>query len=578
MVCALFIWVYLFHTVECEQGKKGIDMAENTLLRHFLTARAEVDPEDQFGLSRSVRAKRVREIIQILRKHNFLQGFTPEELRALFEDLGPSFIKVGQTLSTRSEILPHAYCKALSQLQQECEPMPFELVITALDAIYGADREKIFASIDPTPLGSASLAQVHKAYLMTGEEVAIKVQRPGVRVTMAQDIDVMRSVAKRLSRYMKDSQMVDLREVVEELWVTFLEETDFLNEACNLDEFNELNADVVYVRAPKPYMEYCREEVLVMEYIDGISIRNTKKLLDNGYNLEEIGDKMLENYAKQILQDGYFHADPHPGNIVIHEGQIVYLDLGLMGRLNTRDRTGFENAVEAVGLRSSSRLLEALMSFSVARDLTAIDQPQLLAELDVILDRYGTAEVESIDIGQFLNDVLNVTRQSKLTLPSSVTMVSRGLVTMEGTLLAYVGSFNMVDIINKNIARTKETKGELKDAIKDLIVAMNGASRGALRAAEYSGDTMQLLSRGQLKVNMEMLGSAEPMMKISRILNRLTIGLIIAGLLVSAALLTFAIDESHVFGMPILAFIEFVIAIILSLWIAIDIYRRNRNR
>ncbi len=556
---------------------KGVHMAENTLLRHFLTARAEVDPEDQFGLSRSVRAKRVREIIAILRKHNFLQGFTPEELRALFEDLGPSFIKVGQTLSTRSEILPQAYCKALSQLQQECEPMSFETVLIALDAIYGADREKIFPVIDPLPLGSASLAQVHKAYLANGEAVAIKVQRPGVRTTMAQDIDVMRSVAKRLSRYMKDAQMVDLREVVEELWVTFLEETDFLNEARNLVEFNEKNADVVYVRAPKPYMEYCREEVLVMEYIDGISIRDTKKLLDNGYVLEEIGDKMLENYAKQILEDGYFHADPHPGNIVIYEGQIIYLDLGLMGRLNTRDRIGFENAVEAVGMRSSSRLMDALMSFSVARDLTAIDQPHLLAELDVILDRYGSVEVENIDIGQFLNDILNVTRQTKVTLPSSVTMVSRGLVTMEGTLFEYVGSFNMVDIINKHIARTKENSDELKDVVKDLVVALNGASRGALRAAEYSGDTMQLLSRGQLKVNMEMLGSAEPMMKISRILNRMTIGLIVAGLLISAALLTFAIDESHIFGMPILAFIEFVVAIILSLWIAIDVYRRSKK-
>ena len=553
-------------------------VTENTFLRHFLTARADVDPEDQFGLSRSVRVKRVHEIVHILRKHNFLQGFTPEELRALFEDLGPSFIKVGQTLSTRSEILPHAYCKALSQLQQECEPMPFETVLIALDAIYGIDREKIFASIDPHPLGSASLAQVHRATLTTGEEVAIKVQRPGVRATMAQDIDVMRSLARRLSHYMKDAQMVDLRDVVEELWVTFLEETDFLNEARNLDEFNRLNADIVYVRAPKPYMQHCREEVLVMEYVDGISIRNTNKLLEQGYDLDEIGDKMLENYAKQILQDGFFHADPHPGNIVIYGGQIVYLDLGLMGRLSTRDRLGFEKAVEAVGLRSASALMDALMSFSIARDLAAIDQPHLLAELDVILDRYGTAEVESIDIGQFLGDILNVTRQTKVTLPSSVTMVSRGLVTMEGTLLEYVGSFNMVDIINKHIKRTKETSDDFKDTVKELLVAVNGASRGALRAAEYAGDTMQLLSRGQLKVNMEMLGSAEPMMKISRILNRLTIGLIIAGLLISAALLTFAIDESHIFGMPILAFIEFVIAIILSLWIAIDIYRRNRNR
>ena len=320
-----------------------------------------------------------------------------------------------------------------------------------------------------------------------------------------------------------------------------------------------------------------RLQYIVMEYIDGISIRDTKTLLDHGYVLEEIGDKMLENYAKQVLEDGYFHADPHPGNIVIDEGQIVYLDLGLMGRLSTRDRIGFENAVEAVGMRSSSKLMEALMSFSVARDLTAIDQPHLLAELDVILERYGSVEVENIDIGQFLNDILNVTRQTNVTLPSSVTMVSRGLVTMEGTLLEYVGSFNMVDIINKHIVRTKESSDDLKDVVKDLVVALNGASRGALRAAEYLGDTMQLLSRGQLKVNMEMLGSAEPMMKISRILNRMTIGLIVAGLLISAALLTFAIDEAHIFGMPILAFIEFVVAIILSLWIAIDVYRRSKK-
>lgn len=552
-------------------------MAENTFLRHFFNARADVDPEEQFGLSRSARLKRVREIIHILRKHDFLQGFTPEGLRELFEDLGPSFIKVGQTLSTRSEILPHAYCKALSQLQQECEPMPFDLVLSALDAIYGDEREKIFPVIDPHPLGSASLAQVHKAYLATGEAVAIKVQRPGVRTTMAQDIDVMRSITKHLSRYMDGTQMVDLREVVEELWVTFLEETDFLNEAHNLDEFNRMNENIVYVRAPKSYMEYCHEEVLVMEYVDGISIRNTKELLKNGYDLEEIGDKILENYAKQIMQDGYFHADPHPGNIVIYEGQIVYLDLGLMGRLNPRDRVGFENAVEAVGMRSASRLMEALMSFSVAHDLSAIDQPRLLAELDVILDRYAAADVDTIDIGQFLNDILNVTRQSKVTLPSSVTMVSRGLVTMEGTLLEYVGSFNMADIINNHIIRTKEENDDLKETLKELIVALNSAGRGAMRALEYSGDAAQQLSRGQLKVNMEMLGSTEPMAKISRILNRLTIGLIVAGLLISAGILTFAIGKAEIFGMPILAFVEFTIALILSLWIAIDVYRRSKR-
>lgn len=152
------------------------------------------------------------------------------------------------------------------------------------------------------------MAQVHRAVLTNGDEAAVKVQRPGVRTTMAQDIDVMRAVAKQASRFMKDNQMLNLRDVVEELWVTFLEETDFLKEARNLEEFALLNKDVVYISCPKPYMEYCTEEVLVMEYVDGISIRDTKRLLENGYDLEEIGVKVMDNYATQIMEHGFFHG------------------------------------------------------------------------------------------------------------------------------------------------------------------------------------------------------------------------------------------------------------------------------
>lgn len=153
------------------------------------------------------------------------------------------------------------------------------------------------------------MAQVHRAVLTNGDEAAVKVQRPGVRTTMAQDIDVMRAVAKQASRFMKDNQMLNLRDVVEELWVTFLEETDFLKEARQLGRVCVAQQnDVVYISCPKPYMEYCTEEVLVMEYVDGISIRDTKRLLENGYDLEEIGVKVMDNYATQIMEHGFFHG------------------------------------------------------------------------------------------------------------------------------------------------------------------------------------------------------------------------------------------------------------------------------
>ena len=272
-------------------------MPENTLLRYFFSSGSEVDPEDRFHLNRKTRTRRLKEISDILRKHHFLKGFTPEAFRAMLEDLGPSFVKIGQTLSTRSEILPKAYCDELAKLQMECDPLPFEAILEALDDIYGDAQGDVFDAIDPTPLGSASLAQVHKARLVTGEIVAVKIQRPGVKTTMAQDIDIMRMVARYAARFMKDEQMLDLRDVVEELWATFLEETDFQREAANLEEFARLNKGVAFIDCPKVHTELCGEYVLVMEYIDGIPILATDRLRKAGYDLEEIGEKILDNYA-----------------------------------------------------------------------------------------------------------------------------------------------------------------------------------------------------------------------------------------------------------------------------------------
>ena len=513
-------------------------MPENTLLRYFFSSGSEVDPEDRFHLNRKTRARRLKEISDILRKHHFLKGFSPEEFRAMLEDLGPSFVKIGQTLSTRSEILPKAYCDELAKLQMECDPLPFEAILAALDDIYGDAQGDVFDAIDPTPLGSASLAQVHKARLVSGEIVAVKIQRPGVKATMAQDIDIMRMVARHAARFMKDEQMLDLRDVVEELWATFLEETDFQREAANLEEFARLNANVAFIDCPKVYSELCGEYVLVMEYIDGIPILAVDRLRESGYDLGEIGEKILDNYASQILDHGFFHADPHPGNLLIRNGKIVYIDLGIMGRLSPRDRAGFGNIIEAVGMESSSELKDALMSFAIAKDNAAIDHTRFLADLDLLLGDYGSCDVADIDIGSFLNDILMLTRSCKVTLPSSITSVSRGIVTLEGTIAPFIPNQNVVSIINAHIQRSKNQGDELVQALQDLALALRSSSRGALDAAQYSGETLKMLTRGQLKMNMEVLGSEAPLSKLAKIINRLTIGIIIAGLFIGSSMLS----------------------------------------
>lgn len=551
-------------------------MAENSLLKYMFRDGVEIDPDQKFGLSRKARMRRLSEIIGLMRKHRVYEGLSPNQLRNFLIDLGPSFIKIGQMLSLRSEILPQAYCDALSDLQMDCDPMPFEDTLAALEDVYGSRFQEIFRKIDPTPLGSASLAQVHKAELSNGDVVAVKVQRPGVRAVMAQDIDVMRSVAKHISRFMKDTQMLDLRDVVEELWATFLEETDFIKEANNLQEFAELNKDVVFISCPKPYMEYCTESVLVMEYVEGISIKDTEKLKEYGYDLDEIGLKVMDNYATQILEHGFFHADPHPGNLFVHEGKVVYLDLGIMGRLSVRERIGFSKIIEAVGAQNASDLKDALISFSVEHDMEGIDHARLLAELDNVLKSYCLTNVSDIDVGALLSDIMTLTRQCKVTLPASVTAVSRGIVTMEGSLAEYLANTNMIGIINGHIMRTKNVQEEFEHRIKSTLLSLDSTMNSMLKTFEYSGEMFRMLSRGQLKVNMEMLGSTEPLRKVSRIANRLAMSLVIAGLLVSGSLII-SVDMPRVFGLPVLSFIEYVSAFLLFVWMAWDMLRKSRR-
>ena len=550
-------------------------MPRSTLFNYFFKRGAGLDPEDRFDLNRKSRSRRLREIYGILGKHQFLRGFSPEEFRALLEDLGPSFVKIGQTLSTRSEILPQAYCDELAKLQTECDPLPFDQVLDALKSIYGDQLERTFDEIDPHPLGSASLAQVHKAWLKNGDVVAVKVQRPGVKATMAQDIDIMRVMARRVSRFAKGEQMVDFSEVVEEMWTTFLEETDFACEAENLELFKRLNADVAFVDCPRVYPELCSEYCLVMEYIEGIPIADHERLRKAGYDLPEIGEKMLDNYATQILDHGFFHADPHPGNILVRGGRVVYIDLGIMGRLTPAERAGFGMIIEAVGLQDAGKLKDALMSFAVAADTPNIDHARMLAELDLILASYASCDVADIDIGQLLASIISLTRVCKVTLPPTIANVSRGIVTMEGTIADFIANDSIAGIINAHILRAADPFESAKSTLQDAALDLHKAAEGAAQAAAYSSETLRMLTRGQLKFNMEMLGSEAPMAGLSKIVNRLTIGIIIAGLFIGSASFAQFSNEATILGVPVISFFGFLGAFILSVWVIVDIWRRK---
>lgn len=551
-------------------------MAENALLKYVFTTRATVTDQDKFDLSAATRRTRMRQIVSIARKHGLPGSITPEEFRAMLEDLGPSFVKIGQTLSTHSDILPQPYCDELRKLQADSDPLPFDEVLAALDAQYGAGRRReVFAEIDPKPLGSASLAQVHRARLVTGEDVAIKVQRPGVRETMALDIEIMRKLVGRLGHFVKGDQLVDLQGVVEEMWATFLKETNFCEEASNLEEFARNNADCVYVAVPKVYKQYCNEYVLVMEYVEGVPISHADELRRRGYDLEEIATKLLDNYASQILDQGFFHADPHPGNLLIRGGQIVYIDLGLMGRLDETDRADFGAMVRAVGMRDSAGLSDALMRFAVKVDESKVNYPQFLEQLDDIIGKYASEDVASIDIAAFLAEVLAVTRASHVTLPSSVTNVSRGVITIEGTTAPYLHDQSIISIINRHVIQKADQVEELKRLLEEVGRGAVASSRGLMQAATYSGQALKMLTRGQLRVNAEMIGSDNLFHGMSVIFTRITLALIIVGLFIGSSMLALSPLEPRLLGVPALAFLGFAAAVVLSVWVLVSIVRSS---
>ena len=530
----------------------------------------------RYHLTRRNKLKRLWQIARIANQFDVIHGLTPVKMRLMLEALGPTFVKVGQILSMRSEILPQAFCDELAKLRADADPMPYQTVLETLSSEYGRPIGEIFEHIDPTPLGSASLAQVHRATLLTGEDVAVKVQRPGVRETMAQDVSIMRSIARLATRVMPSAQVVDLGGVVEELWDTFESETDFLVEARNLAEFKRFCQPYVYMDCPKPYMDLCTEHVVVMDYVEGISVSHPEQLIAAGYDLKEIGTKLVDNYATQVLDDGFFHADPHPGNIIIAGGQIVLIDLGMTGRLNAKTRSVLKQMIFAVAKQDSPALADGLLRFA-GTESDAADYPALLANLDTIVAEYGTVDLKDLDLASFVTALTQLAQRHGIEVPSTVTTVARALVTLEGLLDEFIPDVNMIEIISEHIATSKPLDRAAADEVKSLGVEAHAALHGLLGALCETKVAARMLTRGQLRVNMELAGAEEPMRMLSEMVNRLTMALIVVGLYVGSSIVYFAGVPPIVFGIPVVGFMGYVVAFVLSVWIVFDIYFKGRR-
>ena len=357
---------------------------------------------------------RLREIISVIHKHQIARGVTPEKLRLILEDLGPTYIKLGQIMSMRSDIFPKKICDEFMRLRSEVTPMPFSDVREVIEHAYGMKLEDVFEEIQETPIGSASIAQVHKAKLKSGETVVVKVQRKGIYETMSRDIAFLHRAVK-LMPPINMAGLVDMNQVLDEMWVVAQDEMNFLAEAANMEEFARLNKNVAFVTSPMLYREYTTTQVLVMEYIDGIGVDEKEKLLEAGYDLDEIGSKMADNYVKQIMEDGFFHADPHPGNMRIRDGKIVWIDMGMMGRFSQRDQVLLGKVIKGVATNDVSLIVEAVLSLGDFHDKP--DQKLLYSDIGDWLTKYGNANFGGLNMGTLMQDLMDIMKENRVSMP-----------------------------------------------------------------------------------------------------------------------------------------------------------------
>lgn len=616
-------------------------------------------------------SKRMEEILAIMRRYQVIKGLTPQKAVDILEALGPTYVKIGQMASSRSDILPAAYCRAFEKLQANVSPMDFATVQQCLDEAYGAPWQTVFASIDEKPLGSASIAQVHKAVLLDGSVVAVKVRRPGIVQQMAEDITMMKHILAwgEFAIPSKQSMMLNLESFVTELERTTANEVDFTVELQNLVRFHRQIQGQEGVSSPLPYPEASRESVLVMEYVQGIEVddlarrcapaategeqgsphgfafsleREVPTGLDvavqagDGFSVSAaptgmadvavdvsggrgadgavslavkpsvqgrptagdeggagaqqpsdgagtapgdaapedacpdmaaIARRLVQSYVTQVLDDGFFHADPHPGNIVVRGNQIVWIDLGMVGTLTAAQRALVSQMFHAVTANNAYQLKEAVLALSTVRG--EVDQGQLLGQMTVLLQKYGNADLSDINIGEMFEEVIEVMRSQNLIVAPSVTMLARGVMTIEGVLAEIAPDTNVLKVVSDHVLKQEFAPGHVRSRLIGLAGATAESAEAATRLPRQVSDTLDMLGRGELTVVGDMRFPENALATIYAVAGRLSLAIIAVGLFLGSSILCTTAMEPRLLGVPLLGAFGFLGAFVLSVYVIV---------
>ncbi|WP_251178117.1 ABC1 kinase family protein [Adlercreutzia agrestimuris] len=545
--------------------------------------------------------KRLHEIEHIVRKYHVFSGLTPEKATHLLEDLGPTFVKMGQIAANRSDIIPQAYADAFKQLRADVPPMPFETVEATLNASLGHPWTETFDVLEPTPLGSASIAQVHKAriaenprgprnakgeyapisedILVPGMWVAVKVRRPNVAEKMLSDLALIRHVVALVGlTNTTDGIKLSLMDLVDELERTTKQEINFCVELENLVKFRRLLADQPGIECPRPFPVISSDDVLVMEYVQGPMINDLEAIRAEGLDPAQLGHTLAESYVTQVVENGFFHADPHAGNILVRDGTIVWIDLGMVGTLNASERGTIMRMMHAAAENDAFAVMEALLACSTTHG--EVDHGRLLEQLANLLTLYSTINLADIDVGAVLTQILELLRTQNMSLPPAFTLLARSMVAVEGVLVEVAPQESIVKIISHHVRSHDLNLETIEAKARELTIAALSSAESLTRLPTQASHTLQMLNRGQISVGADLEIPANALAALYSVSGTIAMALISAGLFVGSSMLCTTNMAPKLLGVPVLGVLGYIGAFVLGayvVWRNIVIRHRQKN-
>lgn len=502
--------------------------------------------------------ERLKEIIEIIKKHNIIKDRSPKNIRETIEELGPTFIKMGQILSSRNDFLNEEMITELKKLKGSVLPMNEEQIKGILNEEYKGKENEIFLAIENKPIGSASIAQIHKAKLKNGEIVALKIQRKNIYEMMTLDSKLLKKAISILQIDKILGNVIDIKSLIDEMYETAKEEMDFLIEAKHIEEFSENNKDISYIKGIKIYKEYTTRHILVMEFIDAPLISEKEKLIKLGYDLKEVTLKLADNYIKQAIDDGFYHADPHSDNIKIQDGKIVYLDFGMMGRLSNRNKDLLNKCIVAILKNDIDDIAHILKILNVKDE--EINYMKLKSDIKLVLDKNKTTEIKNINIKEFAKEMFLLLNENKIKLPKDITMLIRGIVVIEGTIEEINPDVNLIEVLKNRLSLNKIIT---EDNIKEIGYKIVKGSNDIISIPSETLSILKGINNGELKFNIELNDSKHQLQKIENILYQIIITILDVALILGISIMTMLDNsrESNIY------YIYIILSIIFTLWL-----------